>query len=102
VHRLDTRQPRAAVTALRRAVDLTRSLGDRDAEAHVLEQLGLAHLELGELGRAATAFEASRSVYERLGDGERAAMVAKRLDRALAAGARLGEPPGYDGEDGPR
>ncbi|HEX6678066.1 MAG TPA: tetratricopeptide repeat protein [Actinomycetes bacterium] len=92
--RLGGRQARAAVAPLRRAVDLARGLGDRDAEAHVLEQLGLAHLEQGELGRAATAFEASRAVYERLGDIERAAALRKRLDRALAAGARLGEPPG--------
>jgi tetratricopeptide (TPR) repeat protein len=92
--RLGGRQPRAAVAPLRRAVDLARGLDDRAAEAHVLEQLGLAHLELGELGRAATAFEASRAVYERLGDVERAAVLRKRLDRALAAGARIGEPPG--------
>jgi tetratricopeptide (TPR) repeat protein len=92
--RLGGRQARAAVVPLRRAVDLARGLGDRDAEAHVLEQLGLAHLEQGELGRAATAFEASRAVYERLGDVERAAALRKRLDRALAAGARIGEPPG--------
>ena len=78
-------------------MDLVRGLGDRVAEAHVLEQLGLAHLELGELNRAASAFEASRAVYERLGDGERAAALAARLDRALAAGARLGPPPGGDG-----
>jgi len=97
MHRLAARQPRAAVEALRRALDLARSLGDRVAEAHVLEQLGLAHLELGELGKAATAFDASKAVYQRLGDSERAAVVAARLDRALAAGARLGEPPGGDG-----
>jgi tetratricopeptide (TPR) repeat protein len=97
MHRLGSRQPRAAVEPLRRAVDLVRGLGDRVAEAHVLEQLGLAHLELGELNRAASAFEASRAVYERLGDGERAAALAARLDRALAAGARLGQPPGGDG-----
>jgi len=92
--RLGGRQARAAVAPLRRAVDLARGLGDRDAEAHVLEQLGLAHLEQGELGRAATAFEASRAVYERLGDIERAAALRTRLDRALAAGARIGDPPG--------
>jgi tetratricopeptide (TPR) repeat protein len=97
MHRLGSRQPRAAVAPLRRAVDLARGLGDRVAEAHVLEQLGLAHLDLGELGKAATAFEASRAAYERLGDSERAAVLAARLDRALAAGARLGEPPGGDG-----
>jgi tetratricopeptide (TPR) repeat protein len=96
MHRLGSRQPRAAVAPLRRAVDLSRELGDRDAEAHVLEQLGLAHLDLGELGRAATAFEAGRAVYERLGDSERAAVLAARLDRALAAGGRVGEPPGSD------
>jgi tetratricopeptide (TPR) repeat protein len=97
MHRLESRQPRAAVTPLRRAVDLVRGLGDRVAEAHVLERLGLAHLELGELNRAASAFEASRALYERLGDGDRAAALAARLDRALAAGARLGQPPGGDG-----
>jgi tetratricopeptide (TPR) repeat protein len=98
--RLGGRQARAAVVPLRRAVDLARGLGDRDAEAHVLEQLGLAHLEQGELGRAATAFEASRAVYERLGDIQRTAALRKRLDRALAAGARIGEQPG-DGASRP-
>jgi len=92
--RLGGRQSRAAVAPLRRAVDLARGLDDRDAEAHVLEQLGLAYLDLGELGHAATVFDASRAVYERLGDIERAAALKTRLDRALAAGARIGEPPG--------
>lgn len=99
VLQLGGRQYRAAVVPLRRAVDLARGIDDRVAEAHVLEQLGLAHLELGELGRAATAFEASRAVYERLGDAERAAALRMRLDRALAAGARIGEPPD---DGGPR
>jgi tetratricopeptide (TPR) repeat protein len=92
--RLGGRQARAAVTPLRRAADLARGLGDQGAEAHVLEQLGLAHLELGELNRAATAFEAGRTLYERLGDAERAAALKTRLDRALAAGGRIAEPPG--------
>lgn len=81
-----------AEESLRRALELFRSLGDRQGEVETLEELGSVTSDLrGSLREAEDAYRSVIELYREIGDGMGLARTTTWLGRAVESAGRLSE-----------
>ena len=81
-----------AEEALQRALDLFRSMGDRQGEAEALELLGIiTHSLRGRLNKAQQAYRQALDLYRAMDDGKGMARTMAFLGRALLDSGQLTE-----------
>jgi len=81
-----------AEESLRRALDLFRSLGDRQGEVETLEELGSVTSDLrGSLREAEEAYRSVIELYREIGDGMGLARTTTWLGRSVQQAGRLAE-----------
>ena len=81
-----------AEASLRRALELFRSLGDRQGEVETLEELGSVTSDLrGSLREAEEAYRSVIELYREIGDGMGLARTTTWLGRAVLSAGRLAE-----------
>ena len=68
-----------AAELFEQALAIQRAAGDRYGEAQVLQRIGNAHSQAGRLAEARDTWSRARSLFEALGEDERAAELVTQL-----------------------